>query len=284
MKNNHRGRIVMFMLSLGCLSSDAKLAGARNILQYDLASYYYMSDVVVWVDELSYEKLEDVYHTDHREKTKVLKVYKGEVKPEEILDVLVDSQIARHKIWDGVWECVEWEKKYCKKSKMTRWNEAPLSQVLMFLIKSKDKRANYQLITMKLMVHNEIYDLKQVDNPGVMVLVEPKPEFITLPSGVAYGLKELEDDLMLAIERAKDFEAAYAAQNIEKLKKFLPLLPFQQYPGNHVDANMLSRKAAELIALIADKNVIQALLKECSEKYEKCEYYVNSVLKGAVKE
>ncbi len=135
-------------LILSSLLLETKLADAKIILHYDLASYYDMSDRVVWVeeDEVPYEKDGDGY----LERVKVLKVYKGDIQ-QKTMAVFVASTFARHRgLSDAVWKCSEEEKSGCRKWQLEKWTQMGLGKALMFLAWN-NKMARYELINMRLM-------------------------------------------------------------------------------------------------------------------------------------
>ncbi len=253
---------------------------SRVMPSYDIAALYRMADVVVEVKELGYTE-KNWFRTG---KVKVIQSYKGSLKAEDEIIVVMNTVYRRH-LWNDKPYTLETKKgmtiKYIPK-------KLGLTKALMFLKKKsiKNDKINHPIRYspiangIKYFRKNDVLCYHQWDNPGPFVLSPQKPELIRLKKCQNYAMIELREDLNLAQKRVKRFNEALRSNDLKKLKEYLPLLATQRSRSMHFSANNLSRTAAHKIVELADKSFIKRAL----DKYEnQCEWYVRHVLKDALK-
>jgi hypothetical protein len=247
---------------------------------YDLASLWYLSEVVVEGEELGYTEWNSSWFLG---KVRVTRVHKGP-----------DTIHVGDEIPIGTYGC----------SRRLRFDGPAVdtNQVLLFLKWNEEGNtyrpaAHYLQVAsgIKLIVDAEdvVYRFEQMMNPGPYELVRQGPELIDrrelarreVPAEIdavrekfpgdwesqayVYGRSALRRDLELAAEHVERFETALSAGDLEALESFLPsTLPmFIQYTQDGrrflrgTFANALASAAAAEFAKRADNARISAALE-----------------------
>lgn len=216
------------VLTLSLLFAAAP-ASAWRMPSYDMASLYYMADVVAEVEELGYTK-EDYSLTG---KVRALKVYKGRLKAGDEITLSV----------------------YLRERHWPRNKPLDVKSALVFL-RWDEKKRRYLVWSIKLVLADGVLRYTQFCSPGQPVLTFQHAELLKLPKGAPYTRAELEQDLALAIERVKEFERAFESRDPKRLQRFLRPLK-DTWP---VCDDRLSEVAASLLAEVASPETVFGLL------------------------
>lgn len=186
---------VVKLLPFLCVLPGFELS-AHDVEYYDLASLYYLADVVAEVKELGYETERLMLFGQ----VEVLKSYKGDAKKGQVLNV----SLRRYKGYRPEAE------------------NGGGSKVMMFLLKGGIKETWLVLSTgMKLIEKERVRTYKLNHVPKLSVIVEQKSEFVQEEEEQQYGAIEYEEDFQAAIRRVKDFQQARAKKDIDWMVEYL---------------------------------------------------------------
>lgn len=246
-------------------------AKGKKLNSYDMASLYYISDLVIEADELGYEEKDWILYG----KVIVKDVYKGSnIIKGDTIKVSMSTIYTNYLYGDSIYGILD-SNNILNNIKIIK-NEIESNRVLLFLVKDKDYYKQV-LSGKKVIRNNDVFRYIQYSNPGPFYLIPQKEEFIDKQT--FYTVSELKSDLKLAIKRVEKFQKSYQTENIQALKQYLPLLPYQQAEPYNFHANWLSRKTVHKLIELCDEQTLSQILKE----YEgKCEYYVTTALKDAI--
>jgi hypothetical protein len=282
-------RSVLLPVAIAFLAGAAP-ASARQMHDYDLASLWYMSEVVVEGEELGYTEWNSSWFLG---KLRVTRVHKGP----DTIGVGDEIPVATHG---------------CTRKLSSLWRhpdtvsqqgpDADTKQVLLFLKWNEEgnvyRPAEHYLQVasgIKLIVdaENVVYRFEQMINPGLYELVRQGPELIerselarrevpaeidavreTFPGyweseAYVYGRSALRRDLELASQHVERFETALSAGDLDALESFLPSTLPMAIRSTQDDrpflrgtyANALASDAAGQFAQRADDARIAAVLE-----------------------
>lgn len=211
---------------------------ARQMYDYDMASLWYLSEVVVEGEELGYSEWNSSWLAGN---VRVTRVHKG---PDTLgegdeIPVAMDLAITRQPLFSGPRDAARVETK----------------QVLLFLSWNQQQTAykpgeRYLLVAsgLKLIADAEdvVYRLEQGNNPGPYELVRQGPELVDrsdlkmrattaeieaekerFPAyweseAYVYGLAALRRDLELAKQQVEQFQTALESGDLDGLEQYLP--------------------------------------------------------------
>lgn len=231
-----------FIITISLLFG-ASAASARQAPDYDLASLWYMSEVVVEGEELGYTEWNSSWFLGN---VRVTRLHKGP-----------DTIRVGDEIPVGTYGLIRKISELWRSSEAARRETPDLDtkQVLLFLKWNEAgdtyRPAKHYLQVgsgIKLIMDAEavVYRLEQMMNPGPYELIRQGPERIdrnqlkrretskeidaekdTFPSyweshAYRYGREELRQDLELAAEHVKQFETALSAGDLDTLESYLP--------------------------------------------------------------
>lgn len=177
-------------------------------LQADLMPYYrmdsfiFLSDAVIYCDELDVQEIstQHVNWSEHRTivRCRVLRTIKGDIAKGMVIVIDYGPWFRRQFGSDTPYDVVD-------RNGRLRYRHEPWpiarGRALVFLKKDEDGRV--RPLTAKLVQHRGVFRFVQVVNPGPLRLVRQGPENITLTPGEPYGEAELLRDAEVARDKAK---------------------------------------------------------------------------------
>ena len=188
----------------------ASPVAAAWIPYYRMDSLILLSDAVVYCEELAIQRSEIKHPQWTEEKTsvrcKVLKVFKGEIRQNEIINVEYDAIFRRQRNSDNGQFTLDSTGNFVLQSPP---KSIPEGRAAIFL-KRVAGTDSYLPITAKLVVSEKVLAFRQMGNPGPLALEDQAPENITLKKDQLYGEKEFLKDIEMAITKSKSLKTPTA--------------------------------------------------------------------------
>lgn len=200
--------IISLMVSVSC--------HAAKMPHYDLASLYWLADVVIEAVEPEYKRVE--WHDEGV--VEVLVVHKGTVKVGDKIPVVVHT--LSRTLPNSAPAVVVIHNDGSTEVKMSPEPTLKSTRTLLFL-KWREKEKQYW-VTGNGMVfqsdHKTIYGLRQFSNPGPYGPTPFVPIY-TQPQKGVFDWQALETELVVAIQHATAFEAALGKKDKKQLMQYL---------------------------------------------------------------
>jgi hypothetical protein len=250
---------------------------AAKMPSYDLASLYWLADVVVETVNPEFKKLQ--WHEEGE--VEVIVCYKGTVKPGDKLPVSIHTFSWTLPFQGALKARVESDGGVVHEPIDER--KLKVKRTLMFL--RWDKKTERYLICANGLVceadgDGAIYGFQQNFNPGPYAPVPAQPRYTALPDDGVYSWKIVLKELAKAIEHANQFDAAWRKKEVKELLSYLNV-PWQKLEGWSGQRYLFSLEVAKWISR-EHKDQLEAALA-VTEQPQGCKS-ANNLLKFELKQ